>query len=71
MIEFRHGRYHGRGIILDKPYHGVVGIVECAVEGCCWRMVLTVEDGHNEPDKMAAAIDKFLRTHACGREPPS
>ena len=71
MIEFSRGHRHGRGIILDSPVHGVVGIVECAQPGCYYRFVLTVEEGHQDPEKSSAAIDRFLDRHPCEKEPPS
>jgi len=68
MIEFRNGRHRGRGIILDQPRRGVVGIVECASEGCEAQLVLTVEDGHGDPDRLATAIDDFMKKHPCGED---
>ena len=70
MITFKRGCCYGRGIILDQPRCGVVGIVECAVDGCAWRLVLT-EEVHNQPDKLADVVDRFLREHRCGEEPAS
>ena len=70
MINFQRGRLRGRGIILDQPRLGIIGIVECAVPGCAWRHVLT-EEGHGDPDKLARMIEEFLTEHPCGKEPAS
>ena len=69
MIEFKRGFRHGRGILLDQPDGDVIGIVECAKPGCAWRVVLHVEDGQDE--KLAENIDRFLKSHPCGKEPAS
>jgi len=67
VIEFWCGQLHGQGIILEQPTHGVGGIVECASAGCAQKLVLTVEHGHGDPNRLAAAIDHFMCTHECGR----
>jgi hypothetical protein len=69
MIEFSRDGRCGRGILLETPAHGVVGIVECAAPGCAWRFVLTVDKGHADPERSSEAIDRFLTTHRCGQEP--
>ena len=48
-------------------WKAVVGIVECASAGCAQKLVLTVEHGHGDPNRLAAAIDHFMCTHECGR----
>ena len=68
MIEFRHGRLHGRAIVLDIPVNGVIGIVECARANCRWRKVLMIE-GSPESDEIGDSIDRFLKEHPCGKEP--
>ena len=63
MIEFERGRHRGRGILLDRPQDGIVGIVECA--DCESRFVLTVAKGHDDPGELATAIDDFMFSHGC------
>ena len=65
MIEFERGRHRGRGILLDDPVKGVVGIVECSAIGCTARFVLTVEGGHDDPGELAEAIHAFMIDHQC------
>jgi hypothetical protein len=65
MIEFSRGHRCGRGIILDEPVRGVVGIIECAAPGCTQRFVLTVDGGHQDPERSSTAIDEFLGRHPC------
>jgi hypothetical protein len=66
MIEFQSGRKRGRGILLDEPVQGVVGIVECSSPDCRHRFVLTVDKGHDDPERSSEAIDRFMTTHPCG-----
>lgn len=73
------GRMRGvRGVILDRPYNGIWGILECEDSDlpsprCEWRLILTVEalgDPMNE-DRCVAKIESFLAEHACGKPPPN
>ena len=63
MIEFERGRRRGRGILLDRPQDGIVGIVECG--DCKSTFVLTVAKGHDDPGELATAIDDFMFSHEC------
>jgi hypothetical protein len=63
VIEFSRGRRRGRGILLDRPQDGVVGIVECA--DCERKLVLTVAKGHDDPGEFATEIDDFMLSHEC------
>ena len=51
-----------RAIILDEPFQGVSGLVECV--NCEWRAVITSSD----TDRISDDIERFALTHHCERE---
>ncbi len=63
VIEFERGHRRGRGILLEDPIEGIVGVVECV--DCESKFVLTVKGGHDDPDELATAIDEFMFSHEC------
>lgn len=61
-VKFPNGR-RVRAIIIDKPFNGVSGIVECC--DCEWRAVITAE----ETSGQAEEIEIFAYSHTCQRLP--
>lgn len=52
-----------RAIIIDEPFNGVSGIVECC--NCEWRAVITAMDIEGQ----AQEIEAFANDHLCQRLP--
>lgn len=52
-----------RAIIIDEPFNGVSGIVECC--DCEWRAVITAMDTEGQ----AQEIKVFANDHLCQRLP--
>lgn len=50
-----------RAIIIDEPFNGVSGIVECC--NCEWRAVITATDAKGQ----AREIEAFANDHLCQR----
>ena len=48
-----------RAIIIDEPFNGVSGIVECC--NCEWRAVITATDA----EEQAQEIEAFANDHLC------